>query len=108
VVPRADDSRDEAVSLGDRSSALNDARRRIQHLETALQTNRRIGVAIGILMSRYAVPEEEAFAMLAEASQRSNRKLREIADEVAYEGDLPRWGQSERTDDSDADLDAVG
>jgi AmiR/NasT family two-component response regulator len=105
VAPRADDPRDEGREFHDRSAALNEARRRIENLEIALQTNRRIGVAIGILMSRHGTSEERAFEMLAQASQLSNRKLREIADAVAYEGDLPRQSAE---GSSQSDFGAVG
>jgi hypothetical protein len=61
----------------------------IDNLHTALQASRRIGVAIGILMARHLVTYEQAFAMLAAASQRLNRKLRDIAADVAETGELP-------------------
>jgi hypothetical protein len=99
---------EDRFGFSDRSAALNEARRRIENLETALQTNRRIGVAIGILMSRHGASEEEAFAMLAEASQRSNRKLRELAEEVAYQGDLPRRTEQAGPSEREPGLGAVG
>ena len=61
----------------------------IENLQTALRASRQIGVAIGILMSRHLVTYEEAFAQLAEASQLLNRKVRDIAEEVAVTGELP-------------------
>ena len=67
----------------------------IDNLHTALQASRRIGVAIGILMARYLVPYEQAFGMLAAASQHLNRKLRDIAAEVAETGELPEGSGSD-------------
>ena len=64
----------------------------IDNLHTALQASRRIGVAIGILMARYLVTYEQGFGMLAAASQHLNRKLRDIAAEVAETGELPDGG----------------
>jgi ANTAR domain/GAF domain len=64
----------------------------IDNLQTALQASRRIGVAIGILMARHLVTYEQAFAMLVAASHQLNRKLRDIAAEVAETGDLPDGG----------------
>jgi AmiR/NasT family two-component response regulator len=61
----------------------------IDNLHTALQASRRIGVAIGVLMARHLVTYEQAFGMLAAASQHLNRKLRDIAAEVAETGELP-------------------
>jgi ANTAR domain len=61
----------------------------IDNLQSALQASRRIGVAIGILMARHLVAYEQAFGMLVTASQHLNRKLRDIAVDVAETGDLP-------------------
>jgi hypothetical protein len=108
MTARADLPREDGSGFSDRSAALNEARRRIENLETALQSNRRIGVAIGILMSRHGLSEDDAFALLAKASQVTNRKLRDIAEEVVYEGDLPHHTAQGAEDRSDPDLGAVG
>ena len=62
---------------------------RARHLEIALQSNREIGVAIGILMSRYAMTEQAAFDLLRVTSQHQHRKLRDIAAEMVFTGELP-------------------
>ncbi len=59
-----------------------------RNLERALDTSRDIGVALGILMSRHLVTREQAFDLLRQASQRSHRKLRELAQQVLATGDL--------------------
>ena len=59
------------------------------NLEVALHSSRTIGAAIGILMARHNVYEAEAFQMLRRASMDTNRKLREVADEVVLVGDVP-------------------
>ena len=43
----------------------------------------------GILMAIRRVGQDEAFDLLRRVSQRTNRKLREIADEVVHTGQLP-------------------
>ena len=48
-----------------------------------------IGQAKGILMERYTIDSLKAFALLVRASQHSNRKLRDIAAELALTGELP-------------------
>lgn len=53
-----------------------------RHLETALDSARIIGRAQGVLMARQSCTSQEAFDMLRRASQRSNRKLREIAEDI--------------------------
>jgi ANTAR domain-containing protein len=65
---------------------LVEARERIEHLERALATNRRIGIAIGVVMARYGLPDEQAFELLRERSQVRNKKLRDLAEEVIYTG----------------------
>lgn len=68
---------------------LAEARARIEHLQIALQTNRRIGMAIGILMADQKLTADEAFDRLRTASQHSGRKLRDIAEDVIYTGAMP-------------------
>lgn len=59
------------------------------NLQLALTSNRRIGVAIGILMAHHRITDTAAFEMLREASQRAHRKLRDIAEDVVLTGTLP-------------------
>jgi AmiR/NasT family two-component response regulator len=53
-----------------------------------MESNREIGVAMGILMHRHRLDREQAFAVLRVASQDSNRKLADIALEVVETGSL--------------------
>ena len=59
-------------------------------LDAALHTNRRIGAAVGILMARHRLTHEQAFLRLRQTSQNSNRKLRDLAEDILETGDLPR------------------
>lgn len=61
---------------------LEKARLRVQQLEHAVETHGRIGQAMGILMARYGIGNEAAFAALARVSQNHNLKLRRLADAV--------------------------
>jgi ANTAR domain-containing protein/GAF domain-containing protein len=54
----------------------------LESVRQALSTRKTIGQALGILMSRYDLSEERAFAALVRISQDSNRKLREVARDV--------------------------
>lgn len=74
------------ASVALRAAAYQD---RSAHLSQALQSNRQIGMAIGVLMGRDLLTEEQAFARLREASQHLNRKLRDIAAEVTRTGVVP-------------------
>ena len=64
------------------------ARGRATNLMRALESNREIGVAMGILMQRHQITRDEAFHVLRTASQDSNRKLSAVASEVADTGIL--------------------
>lgn len=63
--------------------------RKVENLQKALISNREIGTAMGVLMSRHNVTREQAFDLLRIASQNSNRKLRDVAVDVAETGALP-------------------
>ncbi|MBV9822329.1 MAG: ANTAR domain-containing protein [Actinobacteria bacterium] len=58
------------------------------NLERALASNRRIGIAIGILLCQRQVTDEQAFAILRAHSQRGNGKVREVAEAVIVNGRL--------------------
>lgn len=70
--------------------ALTAARDRYtnQQLRSALDSNREIGMAMGILMAQGNHTQDEAFSLLAGASQRLNIKLRRIAAQVVRNGGL--------------------
>lgn len=51
-------------------------------LRKALETRTVIGQAQGVLMARQAITSDEAFDILRRASQRTNRKLRDVAAEI--------------------------
>lgn len=94
---------------GDRPSAFDDAdhmiglllsthaaialvaateRERSQDLLEACDSNRDIGVAMGVLMTRHQVTGKQAFDLLRISSQKANRKLRLVAEDVADTGTL--------------------
>lgn len=58
-------------------------------LAVALESNRQIATAVGILMARGTVTKEAAFEQLRIASQTLNRKVRDIAEHVERTGALP-------------------
>jgi GAF domain-containing protein len=64
--------------------ALGHAHER-ENLNEGLQTRKIIGQAIGILMERYEINEDRAFAFLVRASSHRNIKLRSIAQELVDE-----------------------
>ncbi|HEV2887876.1 MAG TPA: ATP-binding protein, partial [Jatrophihabitans sp.] len=73
-----------------REYALSRAENRAANLERALASNRQIGAAMGILMARLKLTDEQAFDLLRKTSQNRHRKLRDIAEEVTMTGELPQ------------------
>ena len=61
---------------------------RARNLQRALESNREIGMAIGVLMHQHRLSRTQAFDVLRAASQDSNRKLVDIALEVVDTGTL--------------------
>ncbi|ADB34808.1 ANTAR domain protein with unknown sensor [Kribbella flavida DSM 17836] len=54
----------------------------IQNLNEAMHTRRTIGQAVGIVMERYKLTDQRAFAFLTRLSQDHNVKLRRVAQEL--------------------------
>jgi hypothetical protein len=67
------------------------ARGRADHLLVALENSRQIGAAVGIVMARSRCTYEQGFATLRTASQRTHRKLRDVAEEIVFTGDVPQY-----------------
>ena len=62
---------------------LYESQKRVaDHLERSLESRGVIDQAKGILMAQHRCTPDEAFERLVELSQRTNRKLREVADEL--------------------------
>ncbi len=72
-----------------REKAVSRAEARGEQIRAGLESNRIIGTAIGILMTEHHLAAAPAFQLLVEASQHSNRKLRDIATDVTTAGRLP-------------------
>ncbi len=63
--------------------------RKEQNLWQAVDARKRIGQAQGILMERYDLTPDKAFAVLLRYSQDRNIKLRLVADQLVENGSLP-------------------
>jgi GAF domain-containing protein len=62
---------------------------RADNLQTALETRGVIDQAKGILMDRHKLTADQAFQVLVQMSMKTNRRLREIADDLVHTGELP-------------------
>ncbi|WP_230487122.1 GAF and ANTAR domain-containing protein [Nocardioides anomalus] len=80
---------DVSVALAGVVGHLVQVREERDQLSVALQSRHTIGVAQGILMARYHLGVEGAFAVLRRLSADHNTKLRDVAAQVAAGGDLP-------------------
>jgi GAF domain-containing protein len=68
--------------------AYQSARDMADNLQNALESRAVIEQAKGILMERHRLTADQAFQLLAEASMRTNRKLRDIAAHLIHTGEL--------------------
>ena len=77
-----------AVALAGANAELAAVEDQNRQLREALESNRVIGVAVGIIMSQQGLDRDRAFQTLRTQSQRHNRKVRELAELVALTGDV--------------------
>lgn len=66
----------------DNIEVLHHSNQLVGHLTTALGTRHAIGLAQGLLMRHFAHDTDQSFTLLRQASQRANRKLRDIAHDL--------------------------
>jgi GAF domain-containing protein len=76
-----------AIAVGNAEAAAR-ANTDVTNMRQAMASRSVIEQAKGILMERYKVTAEQAFTLLTHASQRSNTKLRDIAEELTDSGVL--------------------
>ncbi len=88
-----EDSRSAAVQFGPYAAvavsnmyAYQDARDMAANLQAALESRAVIDQAKGILIERYKLTPDQAFQALARVSMHTNRKLRDIADDLVRTG----------------------
>jgi GAF domain-containing protein len=74
-----------ALAIGNAEAAARTSEE-LAHLRIAMQSRAVIEQAKGILIERHKITEEQAFTLLTHASQGSNVKLRDIADELVRTG----------------------
>lgn len=95
--PNAFDSgaRGRAALLADHATIAIEAAtvaHRAENLQTALDSNRWIGAAVGVLVERHKCSPEQAFDLLRVVSQRTNRRLADLAAELVRTGKLSQSG----------------
>lgn len=60
-----------------------------EQLRRALGTRDLVGQAKGILVERFKITGDQAFRLLVQASQDTNRRLHEVAEDLVMTGELP-------------------
>jgi GAF domain-containing protein len=89
--PDAFDVDDQAVAhvLARHAAVALGSARKIENLWLAVDARKRIGQAQGILMERFDLTADQAFAVLLRYSQDNNLKLRVVADRLVETRQLP-------------------
>jgi GAF domain-containing protein len=82
------DDRDNLRLLGAHAAVAVAAAQQIDSLKIAVDRRTTTGTAIGIVMERYGVTNDQALALLRRLSQDENRKLADIAHELVDAGNL--------------------
>ncbi|MFD6433816.1 GAF and ANTAR domain-containing protein [Streptomyces venezuelae] len=81
-----EDSETAGLLLASHAAVAFSSARTHAQLERAVSTRHTIGEAMGILMGRHRLTEEEAFDVLRRYSQENNVKLRDVAARVCAHG----------------------
>lgn len=81
--------RDNGIALAAHISVAVRSAQHIQQLQSALDSRTIIAQAVGILMERYGMTQETAFAVLTRVSSTTNTKVRDIAAQLCTTGELP-------------------
>jgi GAF domain-containing protein len=91
TAPQAFDADDEAIAyiLGRHASIAVANARQDATMTQAIDARKVVGIAMGILMERYDLDGDQAFAVLRRYSQDTNTKLREVAQQLIDTRKLP-------------------
>jgi GAF domain-containing protein len=83
-----EESEDVGLVLAAHAAVAVAAAQNEEHLRRAVSSRDLIGQAKGILMERYKLTGDQAFQVLARASQQTNRRVVDIADELTQTGSV--------------------
>lgn len=83
------EDRDVGLALAAHSAVAVVAAQQIETLHVAVDSRTIIGQAVGILMERFDLDADRAFGVLKRVSQQTNRKLRDVAQELVSTRQLP-------------------
>jgi hypothetical protein len=83
------DAENTGLLLASHAAVAMAGMRKVENLRIAVDSRDVIGQGKGILMERYKIPAGEAFDLLVLVSQRTHRKLRDVAEALTTTGELP-------------------
>lgn len=81
--------RDTGAALAAHAALAVVASQKIENLEIALDSRTIIGQAVGVVMERFDLEPDRAFAVLSRLSQDLNRKVRDVAQELVVTRTMP-------------------
>jgi hypothetical protein len=87
--PEGDQPINLAVALAAATATVAALREDNSNLQRGLTSSRVIGTAMGMLMVQHRITRDQAFDLLRLRSQHSNRRLRDLAEELLDTGSLP-------------------
>jgi GAF domain-containing protein len=110
IKPNAFDVDDQAVAhvLARHAAVALGSARKIENLWMAVDARKRIGQAQGILMERFDLTADQAFAVLLRYSQDNNLKLRIVADRLVETRELPVAALPELAAEAEPEADEAG
>ncbi len=85
----SDEDQDTSLVVAAHGAVAVAAAQEIESLNLAVDRRTAIGKAIGIVMERFQISDDRAFQLLARLSSHENRKMYDIATELASTGHLP-------------------
>jgi GAF domain-containing protein len=85
-----DESEHIGLLLASHASIAVAGAQKLEHAGIALMSRDLIGQAKGILMERFKITADQAFAVLAKVSQDTNRKVYAVAEDLTRTGELER------------------
>jgi len=78
-----------------RAADIWNLRKSGQQLQTALNENREVSMAVGLLMARRRVSRQQAFEALRTAARTQRRKIGDVAEEVLSAAELLNAGKTQ-------------
>lgn len=77
-------------ALQDADELVDEFERLIGHLRLGMEHRTVIGQAVGVVMERFGIGTDEAFAFLVRCSNSSQSKVHDVAAQIVETGEIPQ------------------